>query len=664
MEPNVNPLVPNSSEPPTPPKPATPYSPSEPGAAEPNQFGNSTFQSRTISPLEPIVTEAVPAPQPYAPTPTNVGPPPQAPLPPPPQPLPQMPPQPQNLPTMPTQPVTGAFVGSDNTLPPSNNIFTPQMPMEPAPKRKFRFLSKPVLAGFVVLLLGIGFAAYYFGYKHNPSVIYSQSLSNSAKGYDKLVSYVDEQSKAKSSGTVGTGSFKLKSEGFSTDGKIAFKSDNKNSELSFDVGLVGARLSFDSRLIDSSAGSPDVYIKASGIKGLGTMAGFADLDASLAKLDSSWIVIDHTLFDSFADQKSAANSIKPPTESQILDAAEAFGKVNQQYLFSTKQDKAVFSVTKKVGFEEVDGHSTYHYEVAVQKNNLKAYIDAQKSALLASKLSPWLKANGYDKIAESALDDTKNSVNAIKSNEKIDMWADVDQRIIYKVRFVDAKNPATSFVDVGLDYKGGNDFPFFIATQTKDGSDKSNFKAVINLNTETKETEFKVDASTTGSSAVTFSLKMNFKSSGQAVKVEKPANAKPLAQVLSELGYGDLLGQLGTFSSGSQDTAKDSKRKSDILSLTTQMEAYFSENGYYPSLANINSSSWRKTNFKSLDENSLQDPDGTSKTLVKAPAANVYAYKVTTTSGASCENDSKNCAKYTLTATLSDGTPYSRDSLE
>ena len=105
--------------------------------------------------------------------------------------------------------------------------------------------------------------------------------------------------------------------------------------------------------------------------------------------------------------------------------------------------------------------------------------------------------------------------------------------------------------------------------------------------------------------------------------------------------------------SGIQAKARNSKRQSDVKSLQTQLEAFFSQNGYYPSLTDMNGAGWLTTNMKSLDQNALIDPSNPtqSKTLVTAPVAKSYAYAVTNSAGTSCEADDTTCAKYTLTAT-------------
>jgi|SRR5579884_2142322 len=105
--------------------------------------------------------------------------------------------------------------------------------------------------------------------------------------------------------------------------------------------------------------------------------------------------------------------------------------------------------------------------------------------------------------------------------------------------------------------------------------------------------------------------------------------------------------------SGIQAKARNAKRQSDVKSLQTQLEAFFSQNGYYPSNTDMNTSSWLSTNMKSLDQNALIDPSNPtqSKTLATSPTAKQYSYAVTDSSGNSCESNDTNCAKYTLTAT-------------
>ena len=105
--------------------------------------------------------------------------------------------------------------------------------------------------------------------------------------------------------------------------------------------------------------------------------------------------------------------------------------------------------------------------------------------------------------------------------------------------------------------------------------------------------------------------------------------------------------------SGIQQKARNTKRQADIKSIQTHVEAFFTQNSYYPSRTDLNSASWLSTNIKSLDTTALIDPSNAtqSKTLVAAPAAKSYAYDVQNAAGSSCEADDTTCVKYTLTGT-------------
>lgn len=147
------------------------------------------------------------------------------------------------------------------------------------------------------------------------------------------------------------------------------------------------------------------------------------------------------------------------------------------------------------------------------------------------------------------------------------------------------------------------------------------------------------------------------------VNITAPQGAVPAMQVLSGLAQADptlglLLGGLTSSSSADssssvQAKARDSERQTDLRSLQAQLEAYYAEQGSYPSLANVNSASWRATNMQGLDAQALEDPQGTSATLVATPQAKAYAYQVT---GGS--------QHYTLTATLEAGSPFVLKSLD
>lgn len=103
---------------------------------------------------------------------------------------------------------------------------------------------------------------------------------------------------------------------------------------------------------------------------------------------------------------------------------------------------------------------------------------------------------------------------------------------------------------------------------------------------------------------------------------------------------------------GIQSKARDTKRTSDIGTIQTQLEAFFSQSGYYPSNADMNGAAWLSTNMKSLDTGALADPSNTaSKAVALVAASKTYAYAPLNAGGTSCEANDTTCASYTLTAT-------------
>lgn len=127
--------------------------------------------------------------------------------------------------------------------------------------------------------------------------------------------------------------------------------------------------------------------------------------------------------------------------------------------------------------------------------------------------------------------------------------------------------------------------------------------------------------------------------------------------------------------SGIQQKARNSKRQTDIQSIQTQLEAFFSQNGYYPSLTDMKDTAangFLATNMKSLDKTALTDPSNPTQSdqlVTGAGTAKSYAYAVTQSDGTTaCETDHTTCAKYTLTATyegtVNGKTTYTKSNLD
>jgi prepilin-type N-terminal cleavage/methylation domain-containing protein len=119
---------------------------------------------------------------------------------------------------------------------------------------------------------------------------------------------------------------------------------------------------------------------------------------------------------------------------------------------------------------------------------------------------------------------------------------------------------------------------------------------------------------------------------------------------------------------GIQQKARNTERETDIKAMHGQVEAYYAQSGgKYPSLANMNDTTWRGANMKGLDQEALHDPKAAqgNYTLVAAAAANAYAYTATP---ANCDNGAGgDCSGYTLTATyegtVNGNTTYAKTAL-
>jgi len=441
-----------------------------------------------------------------------------------------------------TQPTVGGSSEpeSPTSSTPSTDGGAPVMPVKSGSGGRSK---KPLLLGLIIaLLLGGSAAAYYFGYYNNPTVVYNQSLTNTGKAYDTLTTYFDSQSKLNYKGYTGSGSYTIGSGGFATDGKLTFNSDGDNSDATADINLGASRLGLDFRAIKSKTTTPDLYFKASGLSGLTSLVG-ATYGGIIGKYDNQWIMVDPSLLTGLQQKGGTSSASSTPTHDQVLDAAQAFGRVNRQYVFTTDKSKSVTTVVKDLGSETVDGHKTFHYQIAFVKDNVKAYLTAQRDALKASKLGTWIKQNNYDNMVDLAYDSLTQSADGIKATDTVEVWMDSSQRVLYKIRVADPKQ-ASNYTDFGVDYKGGTDYPFFVKFSSVDKGTTTTGSFVLTLNTDDTSTKLALNAKGSGKSGFTFKADLVLKPTNNAPAISAPTGSKPLTQVMHELGLDGYLNQL------------------------------------------------------------------------------------------------------------------------
>lgn len=122
---------------------------------------------------------------------------------------------------------------------------------------------------------------------------------------------------------------------------------------------------------------------------------------------------------------------------------------------------------------------------------------------------------------------------------------------------------------------------------------------------------------------------------------------------------GILAALVVTTYAGIQAKARDSKRRTDIQALQTQVEAFYATNNFYPALANLNSTTWRADHMKSLDKDALYDPSAPNTTDANplsgseaTDSGKKYGYVALNSASATCADGDTTCATYTLSAYL------------
>lgn len=421
------------------------------------------------------------------------------------------------------------------------------MPYQPQPQKGAR--KRLVLAsavGLGVLLVGSSTAA-YFGYlvPNKPENLWATALKRTGDGYDKLISYSDQNKDAKSA--TFKGDIKL-SGSFATDGTLEGQADAKNAVFKGDIGIVTSRLNVETRVIDvANSENPDIYVKASGLKGLDSMIGTGTM---LNSFDNQWVVIDHTFLDN--TQKAALDEgglsgisgadVSQLTPDETTQIAKAVGEVNKQYLFTTDDSKAVLRMVKSVGKEKQDDRDVYHYVVGLDKQHTKDYLNALATRLDSTPLKKMLSGKSVKDAVQ--LDDLLKEVDKYNDGDTADVWVDSKMKLVRTVRFTDKKTP-TDYLELGLHYTGGDSIPFVLKFHAEEDGQLGTVNASVTVNTKTNVTDlafdFDVVMDKESKQHETGKGTLSITPSSNAIKVDKPASAKSLQELIGTF-YGGSTG--------------------------------------------------------------------------------------------------------------------------
>jgi Tfp pilus assembly protein PilE len=110
-------------------------------------------------------------------------------------------------------------------------------------------------------------------------------------------------------------------------------------------------------------------------------------------------------------------------------------------------------------------------------------------------------------------------------------------------------------------------------------------------------------------------------------------------------------------SSGIKIRERNNTRIADVKALQLNLEIFYAQNGFYPSLVEINSPHWTNQNLKQVPQSDLIDPSSKTNTqLFTAQSTKTnFGYSVSSSNGQICNNKAVACGQYLLTATLEGG---------
>lgn len=101
---------------------------------------------------------------------------------------------------------------------------------------------------------------------------------------------------------------------------------------------------------------------------------------------------------------------------------------------------------------------------------------------------------------------------------------------------------------------------------------------------------------------------------------------------------------------GIQQKARNSQRQTDINAVDSHVEAFYAQYGFYPTLADLQDSTFVSTYLKGLDPEALRDPkQAVGGTIGATAAADQYSYVAANSSGGTCSN--------TTATTITNGSP-------
>lgn len=480
-------------------------------------------------------------------------------------------------------PRSTTVVGGSDT-PPTGQVLAAK-----PPKRKFG-IKKVMLVALVLLVAagGGGAYAYYTVMNNKPEKVLADALSNT------MTDVLDRKPMT----SVGNLQYVQKSENgmkVTLDFSAKQADENYQSEATLQVEAAGRTIINVKGAAIGFSKDEEAYVKFDNLKEtveqlkdvLGGQMDTSPYNALIEKIDGKWIKIDAAALSELGFDAA---------EEKVSKCTEAFtnlriAKPDQKNIKEIFLRNQFAIASEKLDSESVDGEKSFHYKLDFNED---ASVQFAKELV---ELESFKTVKADCGIDTSQFDKAKSSADSVTSAVK------------------DEVKPV---------------FELWVGTQSR------------------RPTRAKV---TVDDKSFTAEFVSNVKIDAKDVSIDKPTESIYIVDLMKE--FESVLGAstdipsslLPSFTNGASQ--HDVERETAVKRLQASLESYYADNGYYPTLTQMNDDTFRRQHFTALNESAYKDPAGDTTLLLPSPIRNAFAYQATP---AGCQDGG--CTGYALTATL------------
>lgn len=290
-------------------------------------------------------------------------------------------------------------------------------------KSKKKWLIAAGIVAAVILLAGASAAAYYGVIQpRQPKYVVARALGNTLSK-DQL----------KSARYEGDFTITDKKEDKTYKGTFTGATNGKDTELSARVGIDVTTLKVDVK----TKGSNEAYLKMDGLNGLSQVlssAGDDSLAESAAFVESvngQWVEIDQNAIRNLSGTDASAESVSLSKED-----AKKVESIYKEHIF--------LDVTKTYDNEKIHGADSRHYEVKINRDELRAFMKELKAANIKGlEITPSMEAlvkeverSKYP--IELWINEETNIINQVATKADMD-----DATVAFRMALKDVNKPVT-----------------------------------------------------------------------------------------------------------------------------------------------------------------------------------------------------------------------------